>query len=54
MQIAALSIIIDKKLRLNYPKGSLNPMLSVGNVMHMPLSVLRPTNTESIAGLEKW
>lgn len=27
--------------------------VSVGNVMHMPLSVLRPTDTESIAGLEK-
>lgn len=27
--------------------------VSVGNVMHMPLSVLRPTDAESIAGLEK-
>lgn len=24
------------------------------NVRHMPLSVLRPTDTEYIAGLEKW
>lgn len=24
------------------------------NVKHMPLSVLRPTDTEYIAGLEKW
>lgn len=42
---------------LNHPqKGSLSPKLSplsVGNVMHMPLSVLRPTNSQSIAGLEK-
>lgn len=26
---------------------------SAGNVMHMPLSVLRPTDSEPIAGLEK-
>lgn len=27
---------------------------SVGHVTHMPLSVLRPTDVEFIAGLEKW
>ena len=42
------------ELPIKLPGSDVGSSVSAVNVMHMPLSVLRPTDSESIAGLEKW